>query len=47
MRQVFAGHRPLASQLAPGALTLLDYIDTNRSGWQFEKAECRRRGHAR
>ncbi|MEK6291470.1 MAG: hypothetical protein V4793_08790 [Paraburkholderia tropica] len=40
MRQVFAGHRPLASQLAPDALTLLDYIDTNRMGWQFEKAEC-------
>ncbi|WP_321788148.1 hypothetical protein [Paraburkholderia sp. J94] len=40
MREVFAGHKPLASQLAPDVLTLLDYIDTNRMGWQFEKAEC-------
>ncbi|MEM5316048.1 hypothetical protein [Paraburkholderia sp. JHI869] len=40
MRQVFAGRTPLASQLAPDALALLDYIDTNRNGWQFQKAEC-------
>ncbi|MCX5544670.1 hypothetical protein M3A49_35285 [Paraburkholderia sp. CNPSo 3076] len=40
MHQVFAGRMPLASQLAPDALALLDYIDTNRKGWQFEKADC-------
>jgi hypothetical protein len=40
MRQVFAGRPPLASQLAPDALALLDYIDTNRMGWQYNKAEC-------
>lgn len=45
MRQVFAGHKPLASQLAPDTLTLLDYFDTNRSGWQFEKAECPQTGN--
>ncbi|WP_321817827.1 MULTISPECIES: hypothetical protein [unclassified Paraburkholderia] len=40
MRGIFAGSKPLASQLAPDVLSLLDYIDTNRMGWQFEKAEC-------
>jgi hypothetical protein len=40
MHQVFAGRPPLASQLSPDVLALLDDFETNRRGWQYESAEC-------